>query len=180
MKIDPKLIEGFEEMSAEDRVSALLGFDLEDTKLKNRLNEVTAEASEYKKKLNARLSEEERMKAEREEEDKAIRAKLAEYERQSTVSTYKSSYLALGYDEELATSTAEALADNDTASVFANQKIFQEQQNAKIKSDILSRQPDITSGTSPEPKGTSREEIMAIKDTATRQQAISEHMELFT
>ena len=44
--------------------------------------------------------------------------------REKSVSTYTADFLSLGYEENLAKETAEAMADGDFAKVFANQKKF--------------------------------------------------------
>ena len=70
MKISDK-IEGYAEMSAEEKLKALEEFELaenDDTKLKEALNKATAEASSYKKQLREKQTEQEKLEAERKEE----------------------------------------------------------------------------------------------------------------
>ena len=78
-KIDVSQIKGFEEMSAEDKLNALMNLDLpehDDTKLKNALSKSNSEAAEYKRKLQEKLSAEEKAEAERAEAQKKIEEEL--------------------------------------------------------------------------------------------------------
>jgi len=161
MKIDyANKIEGYAEMSAEDKVKAIENYDHEDkssdiTKLKTLMSKANSEAAEYKKKWQEKLSEEEKAKAEREEYDRQRDAELASYKKQSLVAGYKAKYIGLGYEQELAEATANALAENDLETVFANQQVFNEAQRKAMEIDRLNNQPDITTGKTPEIKDTS-------------------------
>jgi len=148
MKIDTSTINGFDEMSAEEKIEALQNFEFEDDsiKLKTLLAKANSEASDYKKQLREKQSEEERMKAEREESDKALRNELEMLRKEKTISSLKSQYLELGYDGELAEKSANAMADGDTDSVFAYQKSFLENQKKMFEKESLANQPDITAG----------------------------------
>lgn len=57
--------------------------------------------------------------------------------RLSNIATHKASLIAQGYAEDLASATAEALVDGNTAVVLANQGKFLAAQTAKIKEDLL-------------------------------------------
>ena len=77
MKMTEK-IEGYESMSAEEKLAALEQLEIEehdDSKLKKALNDATAEASKYKKELKEKMSEAERLETERKEKE-AEREKL--------------------------------------------------------------------------------------------------------
>ena len=50
--------------------------------------------------------------------------KIALLEGNARKAEYSKKLLALGYDEALASETAEAIANGDTEAIFANQKIF--------------------------------------------------------
>lgn len=65
------------------------------------------------------------------EEDKKTQTRL------SNIATHKASLLAQGYAEDLASATAEALVDGNTAVVLANQGKFLAAQTAKIKEDLM-------------------------------------------
>ena len=48
------------------------------------------------------------------------------------ISEYKAKFIAQGYEEKLAEDTAKAMAEGDTAKVFANQSKFLEEYGKKI------------------------------------------------
>ena len=155
-RVDVSKIENYENMTAEEKLEAVLNFEVEDTeitKYKNLLNKANSEAAENKRKLkefqDQKLSEEEKAKLEREESEKALKEELATLKKSQTIAEYKANYLALGYDEELASKTAEAQFDGNMATVFANQKTFAESVKAKAKEELLNSTPDPTKGFPP-------------------------------
>ena len=62
------------------------------------------------------------------------------------VSEYKAKFIAQGYDEALAEDTAKALADGDTAKMFANQQQFLENHAKLVKAEALKKTPRPGSG----------------------------------
>lgn len=183
--IDTSKIEGYADMSPEEKVQALENFELpkddaETIKLRNALNKASSEASEWKRQFREKQTEEERAKAEQLERDKAIQEELEMLRNEKAISNYQASYLSLGYDEELARATAEAMVKGDTSTIFANQRIFNEKKEAEFKANIMNSQPNLTTGSEPNVKPITRKEIMAIKDTKTRQKMIAENLDLFS
>lgn len=151
-KIDTTKIEGYAEMSAEDKLKALEGFEYEDNaaeleKQKNALSKANSEAAEWKRKHNALLSEEEKKKQEDAEKLTQMEQELADLRKGKTVSEYKAKFVAQGYDESLAEETAKALADGDSAKVFANQSKFLEEYAKKVKADAIKKTPKPGAGS---------------------------------
>ena len=65
MKIDTSRIEGYADMSTEDKLKALEGFEYEDnaaelSRQKNAISKANSDAAQWKKKYNEMLSEDER------------------------------------------------------------------------------------------------------------------------
>ena len=158
MKISTEKIEGYEDMTAEQKVEALLNLEIEapkteEDKLKNLLNKANSEAASYKKALKElqeqKLTEEEKAKLEREESEKALREELETLKKSQKLAEYKANYLANGYDDELATKTAEALLNGDMTTVFANQKTFAESVMAKAKEELINSGTGLSKGTPP-------------------------------
>lgn len=146
MKIDTTNIDGYAEMTPEQKLAALEAFEYDDhaeelEQLRNSKTKANAEAAEWKRKHNERLTEEERAAAERDAKWAEMEAKLAALEREKLESTYKASYLALGYDDALATETAKAMAEGNTAKVFENQKKAAEAAEKRIKADLMKNNP---------------------------------------
>ena len=162
MKIDVSKIEGYAEMSAEDKLKALEEFDFEipkpatDTdeviKLKNALSNANSQAAEYKRALREKQSEQERAEAERAEREAARDAEIKELRRDKTVSKRLASCLSLGYDTESAAQMAEAtanLTDDEADTLFNSQKTFLEAKTKELEAAALNKQPTLTPGAPP-------------------------------
>ena len=162
MKIDVSKIEGYAEMSAEDKLKALEEFDIEipkpatDTdeviKLKNALSNANSQAAEYKRALREKQSEQERAEAERAEREAARDAEIKELRRDKTVSGYLANCLSLGYEKDLAQRAAEAMADNDAAAIMDCQREFLEAKQKELEAAALNKQPTLTAGAPPTAK----------------------------
>ena len=145
--ISTESIEGFDSMTAEEKVDALLKLDLPDSsaelaRMKSALDKATSEAADYKKQLKGKLTEDEAAAAEREAKWAEMEAKLKELETEKTISTYKASYLAMpGFDEKLAEDTAKALAEGDMKTVFANQQKANAAYEKKLPAEMVKHDP---------------------------------------
>jgi hypothetical protein len=150
-KIDVTKFEGYANMTPEEKVALLESFEYDDNaseleRYKNAASKANSEAAEWKKKHNALLGEEEQKKQATDEELTALRERVAEMEKKELLAQHKAQFLALGYDESLADSTAKALVDGDTAKVFAAQKKFLESHDKALKADLLKGTPTPPAG----------------------------------
>lgn len=154
-KIDVSKIEGFEEMSAEDKIKALMEAEIEvpnakDSddyqKLKNSFNKASSDVADLKKQLKDKMSEQERMEAERKEADAEKDALLKSLLREKEVSGHTADFLSIGFDSDLAKKSAEAMADGDSKTIFANFKTFIENHDKGIKAEVLKSTPAPVSG----------------------------------
>lgn len=136
-------IENYENMTTEEKLAALEAYepDMSGFVLKSVSDKHASEAAAYKKQLRERMSEEEAKAAKEAEEKAALIARAEEAEHRLAVNGYVNSYLAMGYDEKLAKSTAEALAKGDMNTVFANQKIHAENREKALKAEWLKGTP---------------------------------------
>lgn len=159
--INTTAIDGFDTMTAEQKVEALLKLeipeevDLSGYVAKDVFDRKATEASNLSKQLKAKADEakalmtEEQQKqaalAEAAEADKAekeeLKARIAELEKSNTLREYTMSFNGLGLDEKLAGETAAALADGDSAKVFANLKKFLEAYKKTIEAELMSKTP---------------------------------------
>lgn len=151
-KIDTSKITGYAEMSAEDKLKALEAFEYEDNaaeleKQKAAVSKANSEAAEWKRKHNALLGEDEKKKQEQEEKFANMEKELSELREAKRVSEFKAKFIAQGYDEVLAEDTAKALADGDSAKVFANQSKFLEEYAKKVKADAIKKTPKPGAGS---------------------------------
>ncbi len=145
MKIN---IENYENMTPEEKVAALEAYepDLSGHVAKTLYDKTASELAAAKKALKERMSEDEAKAAHEAEEKAALleRAEKAEYA--LAVNGYAKSYLAMGYDEKLANSTAEALAKGDMETVFKNQKAHNESREKALKAELLKQTPPPPAG----------------------------------
>ena len=158
MKIDVSKIDGFEAMSAEDKLAALMGYEFEEpkapdnseiTKLKAALSKANSEAADWKRQFRDKQTEQERAEAERAENEKALQEELATLRRGKVVDEYAKKCMGMGYDAELAAECAEAMADGRFNDVFAAQQKFMEAKTREIEAAALNKQPGLSSGMPP-------------------------------
>ena len=186
MKFDTTQIENFDSMSADEKLAALLEVDLPDVaelqrELKNNkdlLSKRNSEIASLKKGNNEKLSQ-------AEEEAKGYKTQIDDLTekynaimKESTVNKFKAKYVALGYAEELAAATAEAMADGDMDTVLANAEVFKTEMEKNFKANALKSTPH-PEGKGNGSKAMTKADIMKIKDAEERQQKIAENIELF-
>lgn len=186
MKIDVSLIEGYDEMTPEEKVAALEAMEFDDSELtklreeakknKDLITKYTGEISALKKEKNSTLSEAELRAAAQDEAFKELQSKYDEMLKSSTRSAYVAKYVELGYDKALAEETAQALVDGDLDKVFMNGEKYKATLEKQFKADALKATPKPGAGS---PQFKTKDDIMKIEDTAERQKAIADNMELF-
>lgn len=152
-KIDTSGIEGYADMTAEQKLAALEGMEIPEPDFsgyvkKSVFDKTAADLAAAKKSLGEHQTEEERQKAERDQEMETLRSQVASLQKEKTISVYKAKYLADGYDEKLAEDTAKALADGDIEKVFANQKAFIAAHDQSLKAQLLDSTPGMPGGRS--------------------------------
>ena len=148
-KIDVTKIEGYADMTPEEKLKALEGYDVPDPDYsgyvkKDVFDKTASELAAKKKELTEKMSEDEQKKAKEAEERQALEEKYNALLRENAVSKNKTKLLGLGYDEKLADETAEAMADGDLDKVFKNQKKFLEGFEKSIRAEVLKDTPEPT------------------------------------
>lgn len=151
--IDVTAIQGFDGMTAEQKVEALLNFDIPEAFdrskwiAKDQFDKTASELADAKKQLKGKMSADEAAKA---EQDKAMQDMQEKYNallKQSTIANHTAKYLAMpGYDEKLARETAEALFDGNMDKVFANQLKASEAYEKKLKAEAMKGMRDPAKG----------------------------------
>lgn len=124
--IDTSKIEGYAEMSAEDKVKALESFSFADPDYsgyvkKDTFDKTASELAQVKKDLKARMTEEEIAKAEHEAELNKYKEQALSLQREKNIADNKAQLISIGYTESLAQATAEAMESGDIATVIRNQ-----------------------------------------------------------
>lgn len=148
-RIDVSTIDGYADMSAEEKLAALEAYEYDDhsaeladlEKVKDAKNKATSEAAEYKKQLKALQDQQKTGNTKADATIAQLQEQVAELTRQNTISSYTAQFVALGYEAELAQATAIATADGDVATVFENQRKFLEAHDKQTKADILKQTP---------------------------------------
>lgn len=146
---------------------------------KGKLTDYERRAKEAEKKLADKLTEEEKAQlelAKREEYYKAL-------EKENARNKYVAKLGKTIKDEKVLGEIADLYADGNYAGAIDKQNEYLEKYHSnlekEIKAELLKKNPQATPESGNKTYKT-KDEIMAIKDTATRQQAIAENMNLFS
>ena len=154
-KIDTTKIEGFEAMTADQKVGALMAAEVQadvpqdQQKLKQAFDRAASEAAEWKKKYRETQSEQERKEAEIAEMNAQRDAELAALKEEKRLATYTQKLMGAGYDQDTAQNMAKSMKDGIDDGFFAAQKRFLEDQKKAAQAAYLNGQPPLTSGTTP-------------------------------
>lgn len=148
MKIDTTKIEGYADMTAEEKLAALEAYELDTTGFvkKDLLDKAASEAAAYKKQLREKLSADEQAEAERQETLKSMQAELETLRAEKAVEAATKKWMGLGYSEQLATETAKAMVSGDTEKVFANHAKFIAEKEKNLRAQLLKDTPTPPSG----------------------------------
>lgn len=157
--INTESIAGFSEMTAEQKVEALLAaeipekVDLSGYVKKSVFDAKAAEASNLSKQLKGKMTEDEQKQAELAEaaeadkkEKEELRARIAELEKNNTLREYTMSFNSLGFDEKLAGDTAAAMVEGKTDTVFANLKKFLADFEKSVEKKLMDKTPSPNGG----------------------------------
>ncbi len=141
-KIDVTKIDGYDAMSAEDKLKALENFEVDEPDYtgfvkKDVFDKTASELATTKKQLKEKMSDDESQKLKEQEEKEELQKNYEKLLRESEVSKNKAKLLALGYEEKLADDTAAAIVDGNTEKVFANQKKHQDSLEKQIRGKAL-------------------------------------------
>ena len=147
MKIDTSTIEGYSDMTPEQKLAAIEALDVPDPVdltgyvKKDALDKAAKEAAEYKRQLKEKMTAEETTAAEQQAKWDELQSNYNTLLKKSTVAEHTARFLALGYEEKLARETAEALFDGDMDKVFSNQQAFKSAVEKSIKAEVLKSTP---------------------------------------
>lgn len=192
MNIDISKIEGYENMTAEEKVKALEAYNLPDPDYtgyvkKDRFDEVSSQLAASKKDLKARMSAEEVAKAEQEaaiaEQQKIqadLQSKYDELLKKTEIADNKAKLIAIGYDEKLAEDTAKAMVDKDLATVIKNQQTVMASIEKKAKGEAMAATPTPDAGKGTETLTKEQFDKMSYSEMAELYQTNPELYKSFT
>lgn len=136
---EEQLIEAISKLPKEKEV--VKTDDAEINRLKKIISERNSEVADYKKKFEARLSEEEKAEVERKAQWDAMEKELTVLKHDKDVSMQKGEYISMGFDSELAQTTAEALVNGDLNTVNQNLKAHLESVKQQVIADAMANTP---------------------------------------
>ena len=153
MNIKDLLKDAYKDGMTLDEINAALeGIELptdnssEIERLKNALSKSNSEAADYKKQLREKMTAEEQREKDNADKFEELQNKYEALLRKENISENKARLLSLGYDDALATETAEAMVNGEIDKVFANQKKHIDAVEKRIRADILQGTPKPTGG----------------------------------
>ena len=152
MKITDK-IKGYSTMTPEEKLKALEEFEMLEPDytgyVKKELFDKTAsELADSKKQLREKMSADEIKAKEDAEKQEKLQQDYDALVRKVALSENKAKLLALGYEDKLATETAEAMVEGNLDKVFTNQEKHLESVKKKIREDVLHSTPKPEGGSS--------------------------------
>lgn len=142
-------IENYESMTPEEKVAALEAYDPAKNGYvaKDVFDKKASEAAELSKQLKSRMTDEEAKATKDAEEREALLKRVKELEHDKLVHEYVSAYLAMGYDEKMAKSSAEALANGDIETVFKLQRTHADTREKALRTELLKQTPPPAAGS---------------------------------
>ena len=144
--IDTTKIEGYENMTDEEKVKALEAYTIADPDYsgyvkKDVFDKTASDLAQVKKDLKARMSEDEIKAKERAEELEKYKTEAESLRREKNIANNTAQFITAGFDEALAQETAEALEKGDFATVFKNQKTVIENVKKIAKGEAAANMP---------------------------------------
>ena len=157
MKISTDSIQGFDGMTAEQKLEAVLSMEIDPTKAGYKtqadFDRVMKEAADNRRKLNE-------VQGSKDTETQELMQKLTDLEnshkqlmREKQVSDLTARYIGMGYDEGLAGKIATATADNKMEDVLKLQQEFLVEHDKKMKADALKGMQGLQGGRKDEGEG---------------------------
>lgn len=144
--IDTSKIEGYENMTPEQKVKALEKYTIADPDYtgyvkKEVFDKKASEAAKLEKDLKARMSEDEIKAKEAAEELTKYKTEAETLRREKNIASNKAQLIGIGYDEALAQATAEAMESGDLATVIKNQKVVLDNVAKTAKGEAAAKLP---------------------------------------
>jgi len=122
---------------------------IENDKLRKANTSASSDVSKYKKALQERMSEAERNETERKEAEARMLAELEALRRDKSVSDFRASFSGLGFSQELAQSSAEAVADGNYSAMFDGIRQYISQLNKEHTAQAFRSTPKPPAGNNP-------------------------------
>ena len=133
--------------SLEAKIKAL---ETENGKLRQANTNASADASEWKKKYQSKLSEDEKAQEERETANAALQKELEDLRKERNIAKYTGALVAndIGMDAETAKAVAEALNAGETDAVFDGIRRFITVHDKALREDAFRNNKTLPGGSS--------------------------------
>ena len=125
----------------------------ENRKLRDSVTNASADASKWKKEkqelenqLKSKMTEEERTRAEQDAAAAAMHQELEALRAERNVANHKAQLLAIGFEGELAETTAKAINDGNTADLFDGIRKFIASHDKAVQEQNLRTNPTLPGG----------------------------------
>ena len=185
MKIDTSKINGFDAMDDAAKLKALLDYEIETPqpdesieRLKELLSKANSEAAANKRNAKEQAANATIKETEYEKQLAEMREQLAAIKAEKDLADTISDFTSLGFDSETAKAVAIARRDGNRAEEIKLFKAHQETQSKLTAEKLIGGTPRPSAAGTPKTYA-SKDEILKIKDTAERQAAIANNLDLF-
>lgn len=113
----------------------------ENAKLKNAQSNASADAAKYKRALNERMSEQERVANETKELIEQLKTENAALKQNQMLATFETSYMGVGFDKVTAEKAAAATFEQDIGKMTAAIKDFLTAHDKALMADAVRQTP---------------------------------------
>lgn len=170
-KFDVTKIEGFEDLTTEEKLAKLLEQDLPDVseiekerdKFKGAFDKTSKDLADLKKANKQREEESSSALSESDKRLKELEGKYNTLIREKNIAEAKAKFTALGFDDKSATDTATQLIDGETDSLFESIGKFVSDTKNNLKKELLKSTPKpAETGKADDEKKTSLEKFRAM------------------
>ena len=135
--------------SVEDLAKQIKDLQAQLAKQKKATDSASSDAASWKDKYRSTLTEAQQAEAARAEAEKALREENEALKRDKVIGMYSNRALALGYDADLASKTAEAMANGDMDAVFDSIGQIIATVKTKTVTENLGKQSTLSTGVAP-------------------------------
>lgn len=156
MKVDVSKIEGYAEMTAEEKIKALEELEIEDNtaeleRYKNATSKANSEAAEYKRQLKALQDKANEGASESDKKMADLEEQIKTLQREKSITERKASFIGIGMNDDSALKAAEAFTNGDSESFFDTIKSFINEHDKTFKAELLKAtpKPDHEGGNAP-------------------------------
>ena len=144
--LDTSKIDGYADMSAEEKVAALEALEISDNaaeleRYKNATTKANSEAAEYKRQLKALQEKSSAGASDAEKQMAELKEQVEKLQREKTISVRTAGFMNVGMDEETANKCSEAFTNGDSDSFFEAMGSFITEHDKAFKADLLKETP---------------------------------------